>query len=358
MRRLAFLIVIFLSASILAACGSSSGLLLKHQLRTPLQCPCPTIAPLATYPLQGEVAFLPNSYLGTIATGPDGNLWAPELDANLIARVTPGGTITEFPVPTAKAGPYIIAPGPDGAMWFSENNANTIGRISTSGVVTEFPLPSQLATVPAFVQGLATGPDGNIWFVHAGANVIGVMSTAGVLLATYQIPTPNPIDFAAGTGGATFIIDGPDGNMWFTEESGNKIGRITPSGAITEFPIPTAGSTPKNLVVGADGNIWFPEAKAGNIARITMSGAITEIPVVGDPTTVRLVRVATTADGSLWFTEPAIKAPWNSEIGQMNTAGVETNLYSFPNGFPWALATGPDGNPWFTDWNNASINRL
>ncbi len=34
------------------------------------------------------------------------------------------------------------------------------------------------------------------------------------------------------------IIPGPDGNLWFTEVLGNKVGRITPSGTITEFSIP------------------------------------------------------------------------------------------------------------------------
>src|SRR3954471_19246906 len=36
------------------------------------------------------------------------------------------------------------------------------------------------------------------------------------------------------------ITAGPDANLWFTERVGNKIGRITPAGTITEFTIPTA----------------------------------------------------------------------------------------------------------------------
>jgi len=38
------------------------------------------------------------------------------------------------------------------------------------------------------------------------------------------------------------IVAGPDGNLWVTEPAinGNKIGRITPAGAITEFAIPDA----------------------------------------------------------------------------------------------------------------------
>jgi streptogramin lyase len=38
------------------------------------------------------------------------------------------------------------------------------------------------------------------------------------------------------------ITSGPDGNLWFTEYQGNKIGRITPAGQITEFAVPTSGS--------------------------------------------------------------------------------------------------------------------
>ena len=38
---------------------------------------------------------------------------------------------------------------------------------------------------------------------------------------------------------------GPDGNLWFTEDAANKIGEINPTThAITEFPLPTAGSQP------------------------------------------------------------------------------------------------------------------
>ena len=35
------------------------------------------------------------------------------------------------------------------------------------------------------------------------------------------------------------ITAGPDGNLWFTESDGSRIGRITPSGVASEFP-PTA----------------------------------------------------------------------------------------------------------------------
>jgi streptogramin lyase len=289
-------------------------------------------------------------------TGPDGNIWVPEYDADKIARVTPGGTVTEFPVPTANAAPYLITTGPDGNLWFTESNFNTIARVTMAGVITEFPLPPPLAGAASHMQGITAGPDGNLWFIQGGANVIGVMSTSGALLATYQIPTPNPPN-ALGAGEALFIITGPDNNLWFDEDSGNKIGRITTSGVINEFQIPTPNSGPRNMIIGSDGNIWLPELYVGNVARVSMSGAITEFQMVADPSIHRLRRIAVLPDGSMWLTEAMIAPPWDSEIGKFNTAGVETDLWSV-GGQPRAIVGGPDGNPWFADEANEFVARL
>jgi len=49
-----------------------------------------------------------------------------------VTGFTTGGTITEFPIPTAKSGPNGITAGPDGNLWFTEEAGNKIGQI-TSG---------------------------------------------------------------------------------------------------------------------------------------------------------------------------------------------------------------------------------
>src|SRR2546428_10620309 len=51
-------------------------------------------------------------------------------------------------------------------------------------------------------------------------------------------------------GGPTSIIAGRDGNLWFTEKFGNKIGRITPTGGITEFAFPTHITGPTDGITG------------------------------------------------------------------------------------------------------------
>src|SRR4029077_10927901 len=87
---------------------------------------------------------------------------------------------------------------------------------------------------------------------------------------------------------------GPDGNLWFTEYGGNKIGRISPAGAmLAEFPIPTPGSAPNGITAGPDGNLWFVEAAMSQIGRLT--------PGTGSDATALTYDGATTGD----FNDPA-----------------------------------------------------
>jgi streptogramin lyase len=58
-----------------------------------------------------------------------------------------------------------------------------------------------------------------------------------------HIPTANTQPYA--------ITSGPDGALWVTQSSGN-IARITTSGSITEYVIPSGG-VPQGITTGADG---------------------------------------------------------------------------------------------------------
>ena len=59
--------------------------------------------------------------------------------------------------------------------------------------------------------------------------------------------------------GPTDIVAGPDGNLWFTEW-GDRIGRITPAGRVTEFSRGISrGSAPEGIADGPDGNLWYTE---------------------------------------------------------------------------------------------------
>jgi virginiamycin B lyase len=186
------------------------------------------------------------------------------------------GTITGYALPNPGSGPTTIALAQDGTVWFTESNGNRIGRMNPDGSgLREFDLPNPNSS-PRII---ALGADGNIWFSEFNASRIGRITPAGVI-TEFPLPRPN-----AGPGD---ITAGADGHMWFVELSGkmdgrapdgNRVGRITMSGQITEFPIPTAAGSPINIAVGPDRNVWF--TKGAMLGRVTPDGVVTEFPLEG-----------------------------------------------------------------------------
>lgn len=68
-----------------------------------------------------------------ITVGSDGNLYVAEFGSASIARIVPtgamAGTITQFPTPTPKSGPWGVVLGPDGNIWFTEALSGKIGKL-------------------------------------------------------------------------------------------------------------------------------------------------------------------------------------------------------------------------------------
>jgi streptogramin lyase len=219
--------------------------------------------------------------------------------------------------------------------------------ITTNGMITDYPLPASNGDP----QGIAAGPDGNLWFTEETGDKIGKITTGGTI-TEYTIP-------AISHAGPTGIATGPDGNLWFTEYNGNKIGKITASGSITEYPIPTPSADPGGLkaagiAAGSDGNMWFIESNAqthtDKIGKITTGGAVTEYPF---PNSTGLRGIAAGPDGNLWFTE------YVGRIGKITTGGTltEYNVPTIGTG-PWGIAVGPDGNLWFTEYLAGNIGKI
>jgi virginiamycin B lyase len=314
-----------------------------------------------------------------ITDGPDGALWFTEGGdrsrdiPGKVGRITTAGAITEFVLPSPPSFPTAIVAGPDGALWFTTagddpGTPSMVGRITTAGAITEFPIPSG----EDFLGGIAAGPDGALWFTEAGGFVgsfaeevgvdaIGRITTAGVVT---EFPLPHQLKVGASP---DHITAGPDGNLWFTEMSNGRfpvnpiaIGRITPAGAIAEFPLPRDASPPAGIVVGPDGALWFAEtfgvgqptgAAGGRVGRITTAGVISEFPT---PSGDFPNDITAGPDGALWFTEsvsPFLGANLGSDaIGRIMPAGAiaEFPLASSAQTYPDAITTGPDGNLWFT----------
>jgi len=61
-----------------------------------------------------------------------------------------------------------------------------------------------------------------------------------------------------------------DGNLWFAETGGaNALGRITPAGSIAEYQIRRTTPRPQGICLGPDGNIYFTELSTNKVGRIS-----------------------------------------------------------------------------------------
>jgi streptogramin lyase len=264
-----------------------------------------------------------------ITAGPDGNMWFAELCGQKIGKITPAGTITEYPVGQHT---YGITSGPDGNLWFTSPQGY-LGRSTTAGAIT-------LYHNGGANFGIAAGTDNALWFADNFNDDIGRITTTGSISS-----------FSAGIGatsGTYGITAGPDGNLWFTEIAGNKIGRITTAGVATEFSTGLHGTGVLNITNGPDGNLWFTECGAA-IGRITPTGTITEFTagILGQAESI-----VAGADGALWF-------PSGNNIARMTTAG-SLALYPLSDAAasPTGIALAADGSLWFTETPTGEIGHI
>lgn len=283
----------------------------------------------------------------------NGNIWLVMTTKSGFAKISPSGGITEFPFSgeLPVSWPNGITSAPNGIMYFSENGANRIGKITSTGEISEYPDTDKppywddvLGDNVLAIHQMVFGPDGNLWFAEFYSK-IGRMTPSG----DFKEFSFSNKRISGGEG----ITVGPDGNLWFTEEvvgtGSSKIGKITPAGTMTEYPV---DSLPYEITTGKDGNLWFT-AGLDTIGKITTSGKITEYKTAPKSWPQG---IAAGPDGNIWFTETNAK-----KIGKITPNG-EISEYPIPTAQSYSyfqkIMAGPDGNLWFEDWRSNVIARI
>lgn len=206
-------------------------------------------------------------------------------------------------------------------------------------------------------QHLAYGPDGNIWFTEQGpAPGIGRITPTGTITeyhAGLQVNnTSAPVD----------IIAGRDGNLWFTDQGPTPaVGRITPAGVITEFTAglqAAAASCPASITAGADSTLWFTDqgsdCHAGTgvnaIGKITAAGQITEYTTGLQARNLSRPQDLTLGPGgNIWFTDAGSRHLGDADLGNITSQGAISEQILNPKSVPIGITLGPDGAVWFSD---------
>lgn len=210
------------------------------------------------------------------------------------------------------------------------------GRVfAAAGGFTEFPV----LTTNSAPFDITPGSDGNLWFTQSTYPAIGRMTPDGVV-------TEFPV-----SGLTAGIAAGPDGALWFTEYMARKIGRITTAGVLTEYSVADTNAYLRDITAGPDGALWFIEDFANKIGRIATDGTITEFSI---PTTnARPWSITAGPDGALWFTEFG-----SNQIGRVTVTGQFTEYPLPPFSGLQSIATGPDSALWFPRYPASKMGRM
>jgi streptogramin lyase len=278
------------------------------------------------YPVSGEVR--PQQ----IITGPDGNLWFMEGESTpKIAKITPTGTITEYA--TGTTGVRSIAAGADGNVWFTSNSGGEIGKITPGGTVTRSGGGCECSYV-----SMIPGPSETLWSIRVKGSERKIRKLVAATEASTEYTVPE----------ASYLAEGGDGNIWFTESSAGKVGKITPTGTITEYAL-SAGSKPYEITQGPDGSLWAAVEKSGSAVRLDK--VLTTGAVAGEyvlPTGTEVRALTTGPDSNVWVADTA-----PDKILKITPKGAIVGEYSLPGpeefgATPEGIAAGPEGNIWFT----------
>ena len=281
-----------------------------------------------------------------IIAGSDGDLWVagPGYNSSYIEKIGTNGSVTAFKVPGSPEVDDLV-PGPDGNVWFSAQSFNPnrfkshgiLGKVTPDGQITEIPIPGNLGVFGAGGPAIARGPGGVLWFALQGYDS-GQVSEFGLMTAAGRIKRfPVPMSQIQ----MLDIAVGPDGNLWFDNLVDDSVGRITPSGAVTEF----ANVQPWIIQSGLDGSlVVIGQNPSGQpeTALLSTTGAVTPY-TIPPAMSQAFADYVGPAGGSLWFTS----ADQNGNtigLGRITKQGVdETYSLSLNKGdLIDSIAVGPD----------------
>jgi streptogramin lyase len=168
----------------------------------------------------------------------------------------------------------------------------------------------------------------------------------------YGVPTPDA--------GLSDIVAGPDGSLWFNEQNGFSVGRITTAGGVTEFPVPRAsysadGDGP-TAIVSSGGALWTLANVGSTIDAVSSTGAVTQLYAKLDQSATNLA--PDSADG-VWAASltGAGGGPVSGGLFRVDPPKGRIRNYQtarFGGQYqPLPLIAGPDGTAWFPDGGTA-----
>jgi virginiamycin B lyase len=252
-------------------------------------------------------------------------------------------------------------------LYVSDPGNAELWSITTSGTATQVAGYGVAESVDgnglnAFIapQFLGAAPE-------LGVVYIGEPSMESTAIATYATTgTPQPAYTPATR---TFLTRSfpsqpnalavaPDGSAWYVDGYSFNVGHVDLTAGVTEFTLGNSYRPGQWIAVDPAGNAWLSAAQfqqivtAAAIVRVTPSGQQIDVPVSASSQQQPLPGISGLTigpDGNPWFTE------WDafgSSVGVISATGTPTQYWLATGTFntaprPSAIVAGPDGDLWF-----------
>ena len=274
-----------------------------------------------------EYAMTVDSDIPTaVAAGPDDTIWFTIGFADAVGMIR-DGRLQRLPKAKKNVEPVGLAVDAQGAAWFADPTEVQISRIVPSGEIKSFSLETPIARLGR----LAIAPDGAVWFAESTAYGFTRLKD-GVLTRN----VPNSV-----RGGPYGVAVDAHGVVWGTMQGGNSLVRIAPGQEISEYEIPTPGSSPSDVAVDAAGNPWFVEFRGNKVGKFS-EGKFSEYTVPGE--WAGLSGIAVAADGAVWFGMLR-----GHSIGRLRDG--QFKIFELPRSQarPYTVALDRHGNVWYAD---------
>ncbi len=191
-----------------------------------------------------------------------------------------------------------------------------------------FPAPDVGAMLPA------PAPDGSVWVSEMTTNKLARFMPGANTVQEYS--------FAPTYQGTMGTAVDASGDVWLAQEETSSIGRFDPvTGHYQQFHTPTANASPTDLAFDQQGKLWFTELGAAAVGRYDpVTNTFKEFHVATANATPYAIAIA--PDGTVWFTDLE-----GGKVDSLNPATGAIREYTTPNNeHPSGIAVGPDGTVW------------
>jgi len=229
--------------------------------------------------------------------------------------------------------PLGLATDADGSAWYTDSRMRSISHMSSDGSVHTY----DLSTPVARLGRLAVAPDGAVWFAEP-TTVSVTRLKDGVFTRHAVVPLAGAGEGGVGPFGVA--VDS-QGSVWATIPQENKLVRISGTGEMATFDLPTRQSSPGDVAVDGRGTVWVLQQSANKVARFA-GGRFEELRV---PTAnAGLVALTVAPDGAAWFTE--LRA---HKLGRARGGAIKEFALPRKDARPAGIAVDGAGNVWYAD---------